>query len=1686
MDVAGMEVVLGADYEPMAKGFAAASQLMDDFKRRTLALAQLKIAPEIGGLEQLNRFSNAVSDLRKAASQSISLSVNTRGVESIQKLEGLILAALNASEKGILIEVKTSGENDAIILQRSIVSLVNTAEQGATVRVQTVGEDGIIRTTNEISDLIKTASQGVTVDVRVIGTADITKLISGIIAVEQIAKPVDLNVQVTGSDKLQQAKIDLNSLFEIASKGLNVHIEGLSEISKLGQSIANLNGKELTLNISAQGVDRINDIQKAVEALNSKNIELRVNSEGADQVIKIGESVKALQGKTIEISVKADGVEQITKLQGAIKDLQNKAVTLQVNTEGANQITKLNEALNNIQGKDISINISSEGASQVAKLSDSIKDLQGKAITLTVSSEGLDKITQTEAAIKDLQGKMVTIPIETDGLGQLAAVSGAIKEIQGKTISLHIDAAGIDQVTRLSESIKDLQGKTISLKVDAEGLNQVEKINDTLKAIQGKNLELNISSDGLEKIVQASDAIKDLQGKSVKIFTEVTGIDKVLQAQTAIGELKDKNVKVVTSITGLNKITQLNLAVKALEQATTGGIALDIKTTDMSQLLATLKQVQALGSGKTSLQVSASGKGLQGLNDSLQNAATYASAAESALKSLQATANTTLQFLAAQNASLANYMSTVAGISAQSAQSTAQLTQAIQNTTNAAQSAASATIGLAGAAQQASQAAENIGEGFNAASARVNTFTSANADLNNSIIQNVQILNQYRARMAEVSTEIGNLAKMEGLSEAEAAANSRTIAQLGSEYATLKQQVSQATSTINAQAKATIAAEGSYNDLQQQLTLANQAYRRLTQADRDSSIGAGMIKNIGELSGKLKEIDATMGIYVRNVGNYSSATNYLNQTVAQLSGEIPNFFQSMKIGFMSISNNIQPIMVALENLRAENIKLAASGEPTTSAFKAITSSLLSWQTGLFIGVGLLSKYGGELVDWATGADKAKAAAEAFKKEQEALQQIEQSAIKSAGDQIGKLTALNAVLTDSEAPMSKRKSAYDELQKLYPSYLKNIKEDDALNGALAETINNKLVPAIIAAAQARAYQDKINKLTSENIDLEEQQAKAVVASAVAMDKYSKAAKDAKKINFQGGLTGNLSGGSISDPFAKQAQSARNAAEVAIDAQDAITKHIGQNNDRIKEFIKSLQTAVEQTGNLKIDGADQAAGPLKKTKEQTDALAKSQNALADTIKQVDAQLQAGQISALDAAQQKLAAYQKDLTVLFQNKGSKVKVEADLSQIDQLQAKIKDLTASGVLKQFKDALNINAQLNTAGITDSLEKVKSDLSAAKKAYQDLVTGKNALPLDDSRVVEARNEVSRLKADLETLTKQQKIDLVIKTAGEQSLSIEEDLKNGWITPLEAAKERVKSLETEIKALQKAGADASVIIPMKVQWANAKQDSAVAEVADIVKNAESTFSQANAAVDLSVDLKLVAPLDGLKEQVSLKKKEINQLLKALSKVDTTTIEGGAVAHLLQDTLTNMIGDVNAAELAAQFQQKIQDIATEGLAGIGEMLGGVFSGGDIGDLFGTLMQNVGGQLENLGKWMITTAAKFAILKEAFEKALKANPILGVAAGVAVVALGAALKAAFQNKQSQMAFADGGVVYGRTNAIIGEYQGARNNPEVVAPLNKLKNILQLDKGASDVNVSVNGVIENDVIRLAMVRADKNNNK
>lgn len=148
-----------------------------------------------------------------------------------------------------------------------------------------------------------------------------------------------------------------------------------------------------------------------------------------------------------------------------------------------------------------------------------------------------------------------------------------------------------------------------------------------------------------------------------------------------------------------------------------------------------------------------------------------------------------------------------------------------------------------------------------------------------------------------------------------------------------------------------------------------------------------------------------------------------------------------------------------------------------------------------------------------------------------------------------------------------------------------------------------------------------------------------------------------------------------------------------------------------------------------------------------------------------------------------------------------------------------------------------------------------------------------------------------------------------------------------------------------------------------------------------------------------------------------------------------------------------------FNALVSKGLTSGIASIGAAFGEVLAnGGNIFEALGaSLLGSLGSVLTQLGEMSISVGVGLIGIKKALQSL---NPAIAIAGGVALVALGALVS----NKASSIggkiqggtsnrptAFANGGIVSGPTLGLMGEYSGARNNPEVIAPLSKLKGML-----------------------------------
>jgi hypothetical protein len=111
-------------------------------------------------------------------------------------------------------------------------------------------------------------------------------------------------------------------------------------------------------------------------------------------------------------------------------------------------------------------------------------------------------------------------------------------------------------------------------------------------------------------------------------------------------------------------------------------------------------------------------------------------------------------------------------------------------------------------------------------------------------------------------------------------------------------------------------------------------------------------------------------------------------------------------------------------------------------------------------------------------------------------------------------------------------------------------------------------------------------------------------------------------------------------------------------------------------------------------------------------------------------------------------------------------------------------------------------------------------------------------------------------------------------------------------------------------------------------------------------------------------------------------------------------------------------------------------------------------------SLAGFLGTFGKALIAQG----IAIDAFKESLKSlDPAIAIIAGVGLLTASTLVKNAMAKGSQVQAFADGGIVSGPTLGLMGEYPGARSNPEVIAPLDKLQSMINTGGGSGELVAS-----------------------
>lgn len=248
--------------------------------------------------------------------------------------------------------------------------------------------------------------------------------------------------------------------------------------------------------------------------------------------------------------------------------------------------------------------------------------------------------------------------------------------------------------------------------------------------------------------------------------------------------------------------------------------------------------------------------------------------------------------------------------------------------------------------------------------------------------------------------------------------------------------------------------------------------------------------------------------------------------------EFARIIQDAPFGMMGIGNNIQQLTANFGELQKK-----AGG--TGAAIKATLSAMITPASLLTLGIAAVTSAWILYEKWAQKSAKAsketansmqtaEQAAEEYINTLEDLAKSRAQGEREAQKELVTLRMLYERTQDTSLSIKERVKAVDELQKQYPAYFKNLKDEDILAGNAAKAYE-KLSKSILEYAQAqaslsliekKAQQIAVNKLRIK--DLKEQQKQQAIAVKSAEELQAAQDQAAASAGSMYGSTGSITG------------------------------------------------------------------------------------------------------------------------------------------------------------------------------------------------------------------------------------------------------------------------------------------------------------------------------------------------------------------------------------------------------------------------------------------------------------------------------------------------------------------------------------------------------------------------------------
>jgi hypothetical protein len=411
---------------------------------------------------------------------------------------------------------------------------------------------------------------------------------------------------------------------------------------------------------------------------------------------------------------------------------------------------------------------------------------------------------------------------------------------------------------------------------------------------------------------------------------------------------------------------------------------------------------------------------------------------------------------------------------------------------------------------------------------------------------------------------------------------------------------------------------------------------------------------------------------------------------------------------------------------------------------------------------------------------------------------------------------------------------------------------------------------------------------------------------------------------------------------------------------------------------------------------------------------------------------------------------------------------------------------------------ELKKAGI--AVDDVNIHTAAGLKILNERTARSIDLAIQKAIADKAASKIAEIEID-----KLEKLNQIQQKGGAWYQKMLERTLPGYMASVNAANDVITEAENKTKLYQNAFKNASYAVAdlsSVVEADTAAQKSHNTSLKDGTKDAEkaaAAFKKLEESVlgQKNTGGSLLAPVDPIVTQ------SMDDVLRKLDEIPEA-LEGAKVEPLFTDVIeeaplvigkTVEISDafktmadrnsesfqqhasaLNASAIkTAEWQTKTETALTainaafaqlqmQTAANLGQFIADIATGEeDASKNFGkNMLGAIAGFMDTLGKAIVATA----IATDAFEKLIVANPAAAAVAGLALIAGAAIVRNTLKQGPEVTAFADGGIVSGPTLGLMGEYPNASRNPEVIAPLDKLRSLMQPQGSGFVASTSIQG--------------------